>query len=62
MQKDENKKTGKPGDRPENTPEYIREFIERKRLENRILQGILDKINQAEPVEKFKTTKKEPKE
>ena len=61
MQKDKKKKNEMPGDEPENIPEYIREFIERKRLENRILQGIIDKINQAITLEKLKTTPKNKK-
>jgi hypothetical protein len=61
MQKEENKKNETSGDQSENIPDYIQEFIERKRLENRILQGIIDNISHAQPIVELKKNKKKPK-
>jgi hypothetical protein len=55
---DKNKKTEGPESQGEDKLDFIQEFIERKKLQNRILQVILDKIKKAEQNNLSQTTSK----
>ena len=35
-------------DEPDDKLDFIQEFIDRKKLQNRVLQELIDKLNQAE--------------
>jgi hypothetical protein len=62
MEESDKYKTEGQESRGEDKLDFIQEFIERKKLQNRILQEILDKIKQAEQNNISQTTRKKPKQ
>ena len=42
-------------------PDFLKEFIKRKKLQNRVLGDILDKIKQSESIQKSQTINKNKK-
>ena len=49
---EENEKTEEQTRKPDENPDFIQEFIERQKLQNRVLQEIIDKIKQTENPDK----------
>ena len=45
----------------EENPDFIQEFIERKKLQNRVLQELIDKITHSEHTDKTQPTNKKQK-
>jgi hypothetical protein len=61
MEDYQNGKTEEPGDQPDDQSDFIRKFIEQKKLQNRVLGEILEKINKAERSNKSQTINKNKK-
>lgn len=57
---DNNKAEGRDG-QPDDKLDFIQEFIDQKKLQNRVLQEILDKIIEAEQQNLSQTTGKKQK-
>jgi hypothetical protein len=61
MAENDNQEMNDQNKPPEEVTEFIQEFIERKKLQNRVLQELLDKINRAEQSNQVQPTDKPEK-